>query len=326
MNLKRIVFCILFFVLGFALSPLLWSEEAKKTGEAKSDDKIILAEIGDQKITLQDLNRRISELPMQYRGLFSDPERKVELLNALVQQTVLSKKAKELKIDQIEDVSEKLNDITNQILSQELVKEVIVKKVNISDEEIKKYYDKNSDKYKEPEMVKARHILIKVDPKADDEAKNKAEAKAKEILARAKKGEDFVKLAEEFSDDSGSKGKGGDLGFFNRGRMVKEFEEVAFKLKPGEISDLVKTKFGYHIIKVEGKKQEHQKTLAEVKSSIKDILSREKMKKELDDYTKKLYQESKVTIHSELLKSNEKPEEGNASDVEESVEESAEQE
>ncbi|OGL39937.1 MAG: hypothetical protein A3C43_00345 [Candidatus Schekmanbacteria bacterium RIFCSPHIGHO2_02_FULL_38_11] len=316
---KKIAGCFLILLSFIIILPLIAGAE-----ERKSPDKVILAEVGDKKITLQDLNSKISELPLQYRGFFSDPGKKETFLNSLVQQIVLAKKARELKMDQKPEISEKINDITNQILSQELVKEEILKKNNISDEEIKKYYGNNVDKYREPESVKASHILIKVDEDAGEEARSKSEAKAKEILEKAKKGEDFAALAKEFSEDTATGKRGGDLGFFNKGRMVKEFNDVAFKLKPGEISDIVKTRFGYHIIKVEGKKKEHQKALTEVKSQIKETLSREALRKKLDEYTKKLYEESKVVMHPELLKAAES-EEKDIDEIEETDEESVDE-
>ncbi|OGL42671.1 MAG: hypothetical protein A2W05_00745 [Candidatus Schekmanbacteria bacterium RBG_16_38_10] len=322
MELKKF-FLGIFILILLIVTPL----PSKADDSAKSPDKVILAEVGDKKITLQELNEKIADLPVQYRSYFSDLEKKETFLNSIVQQIVLAKKARELKIDQKPDVSGKINDIANQILSQQLVKEEIVNKINISDEDIKKYYGNNLDKYKEPEKVKASHILIKVAPDANEEAKNKAESKAKEILAKAKKGENFAKLAKEFSEDTGSSTNGGDLGFSQKGRMVKEFEDAAFKLKPGEISDIVKTKFGYHIIKAEEKREEKQKTLSEVKSQIKDALTRETLKNKLDEYTKKLFAESKVVMHPELLKTKEdenkninKEETGKESDSDEGLE------
>ena len=309
MSLKRTFLCVLILAIALAFSLSVRSEEAKKAEEAKDDSKIVLAEIGSQKITMKDFEKKLSDLPEQYKALFSEPERKVDLLNALVQQIVLAKKARELKLDQKPDVIEKTNSVADQVLIQELIKEEILNKSSPSDEEIKKYYERNLSKYKEPEKVKARHILIKVDQNARDEDKKKAEEKAKGILARVKKSEDFAKLAKELSEDTGSKENGGDLGFFARGRMAKDFEEVAFKLKPGEISDLVKTRYGYHIIKTEEKKEEHQKPLDEVKSMIKDSLTRETAQKRLENYTKKLMADFKAVIHPELLNPEETSEE-----------------
>jgi len=140
----------------------------------------------------------------------------------------------------------------------------------VNDEDIEKYYNENKDEFKESEKVKARHILLKVDADASDEDKAKVKEQAEKVLEEAKKpGADFAKLAEKYSEDKGSAKKGGDLGFFERGRMVKPFEEAAFSLKPGEISDLVETTYGYHIIKVEDKKPVSISPFEKVKTQIK---------------------------------------------------------
>ncbi|MBN2528919.1 MAG: peptidylprolyl isomerase [Deltaproteobacteria bacterium] len=119
-------------------------------------------------------------------------------------------------------------------------------------DKIKQYYETNKFKYTNVEKTaRARHILIKVDEDADEAIQNAARAKADALLAEANAGEDFAKLATENSEDPGSATKGGDLGYNPRGVMVPEFDKVMFALKPGEISDVVKTQFGYHIIKLE---------------------------------------------------------------------------
>jgi peptidyl-prolyl cis-trans isomerase D len=149
-------------------------------------------------------------------------------------------------------------------------------KVEISENDIKSYYEANKDsEYKEKEQVRARHILIKVPDDASEEKKKELRAKAEEILKEAKSGADFAELARKYSEDEGSKDKGGDLGFFGKGRMVPEFEKVAFSLNPGEISDIVETQYGFHIIKVEEKKPEKIKPLDEVKDQIKRKLAKE---------------------------------------------------
>jgi len=144
-------------------------------------------------------------------------------------------------------------------------------KVDISQEEIKAYYEENIDDFFVQQQVKARHILSKVPPDADSTKVEEARKRAEEILARAKKGEDFASLAEKYSEGPTAK-KGGDLGYFPRGRMAKQFEDAAFSLKPGELSTVVRTQFGFHIIKVEDVKQERTQSLDEVRKSIESTL------------------------------------------------------
>jgi peptidyl-prolyl cis-trans isomerase D len=148
-------------------------------------------------------------------------------------------------------------------------------KVDISQEEIKIYYETNIDDFLVQKQVKARHILIEVSPDADPGKIEQARKKAEEILAKAKQGEDFASLAEKYSEGPTAK-KGGDLGYFPRGRMVREFEDAAFSLQAGEISSLVRTRFGFHIIKVEDVREERTQGLDEVRTSIESTLRDQK--------------------------------------------------
>jgi len=167
------------------------------------------------------------------------------------------------------------------------------KHIEISDESIENYYNTYKDKeFSEEEQVKASHILLKVESNATEEEKAeeekvKVKKEAEKVLEKAKaEGADFAALAKEFSEDTGSKDKGGDLGFFGRGKMVKEFEDAAFNLKKGEISDLVETSYGYHIIKVEDKKEGYTKPLEIVKSQIKTKLLKKQAINKADDSAK----------------------------------------
>jgi peptidyl-prolyl cis-trans isomerase D len=121
--------------------------------------------------------------------------------------------------------------------------------VKISPAELESYYEQHKQQYSEPAQIKLAYVELKKEPSQEDS--EAARKHAEDILERVKAGDDFTELAEFYSDDTGTKSKGGDLGFFGRGRMVKEFEEIAFSLKPGEVGDLAKTEFGHHIIKVE---------------------------------------------------------------------------
>lgn len=147
--------------------------------------------------------------------------------------------------------------------------------------EVQKYFDQNQDEFTVPPEVSAQHILIKT-KLADKASEDAAQTKIKELAKRAQS-EDFGKLAAETSEDEGSKTKNGDLGFFARGRMVKEFEEAAFNTAVGKISDIVKSPFGYHLIKVNDRKEGGAKTFAEVKTDIaKKILADRQVKEAVD--------------------------------------------
>ncbi len=169
--------------------------------------------------------------------------------------------------------------IKNSLLTKR-VNEKVTGKITITDKEVKDYFDKNSTQFKDPEQVKVSHILVKT----EDEAKSiKSEIDSGAIT--------FEDAAKKYSTDPGTKDKGGDLGFVQKGQMAPEFETAAFGLAIGVISDPVKTQFGYHLIKVFEKKEARQKTFDEVKSSIEQMLKAQKesdkVKKWLDGIKKK---------------------------------------
>lgn len=145
----------------------------------------------------------------------------------------------------------------------------------IEDEAVAAFYEKNASQFATPEMARARHILILSDDKASPEDQAKAKARIEEIAQRIKAGEDFGEVAKETSEDPGSGAQGGELGWFEKGRMVPEFETAAFALKPGEMSEPVKTQFGYHLIQLEEHKDAGQQPLDEVKDQIRQRLAQD---------------------------------------------------
>ncbi|MGA2966234.1 MAG: peptidyl-prolyl cis-trans isomerase [Terriglobales bacterium] len=153
--------------------------------------------------------------------------------------------------------------------------------MTVSDQDLQQYYDQHRDEYRVPEQVKVSHILIKTplpDPgaKEDEKAVADARTKAEGVLKEVKAGGDFAKLAEKYSDDPGSAKSGGELGWIGRGRTVPEFEKAAFSLGKGQTSDLVKSSYGFHIIRVEDKQDAHLKMFAEVKSEIEAKVKQQK--------------------------------------------------
>jgi peptidyl-prolyl cis-trans isomerase C len=179
------------------------------------------------------------------------------------------------------------------IAIEQLVDEEIVRKINVSDKEVKEYYDANLEKFKQPEQVKASHILIKVDPKADESGKAEARKQIEMIQKKVKKGEDFEALAKEYSGCPSST-KGGDLGYFGRGQMVKPFEDAAFALEPGQVSNIVETRFGYHLIKVIEKKPPTTMSFDEVKERIQRYLKQQRIREKVLAYVEELRGKAKV--------------------------------
>ena len=189
--------------------------------------------------------------------------------------------------------AELITQIKRALTVQQFIDKKFVQKVTVSDKETRTYYDSNQAAFKQPEQVKASHILIKVGPQADEPQKVAARKKVEEIQQRVQKGEDFAVLAKEFSEGPSS-AKGGDLGYFRKGQMMKPFEEAAFALKPGEVSDIVETSFGYHLIKLADKKPESTIAYEDIKDKIQAYLKQKKVREQVDQYVKDLRGKSKV--------------------------------
>ncbi|MGB5923601.1 MAG: SurA N-terminal domain-containing protein [Syntrophobacteria bacterium] len=161
------------------------------------------------------------------------------------------------------------------ILYVRFVPQDYLAEVEVTDQEIEEFYQLHQDDYREPKKVHARHILFRISEKAKTAEIQEILDRAKKVLDLARKGDNFAELARKYSDDS-TASKGGDLGYFKSGDMVKPFADSAFSLKKGEISDLVRTRFGVHIIKVEDIKEESVKPLAAVKETVRQSLKEER--------------------------------------------------
>jgi peptidyl-prolyl cis-trans isomerase D len=148
--------------------------------------------------------------------------------------------------------------------------------VKIPPEEVAQYYRLNTERFTQKKRVKARHILIEVNPQEGSDAEEKARQKAVDLRAQIEEGADFGELATQFSKDSATASKGGDLGFFEQGQMVREFEEAAFSLNAGELSPVVRTPLGFHIIKLEAREEEKTEPLEKVQVLIEEEFKSEK--------------------------------------------------
>lgn len=187
-----------------------------------------------------------------------------------------------------------------QTLSEIVVEREVKSKITVTDEQAKKFYEENPARFERPETVRAAHILISTINTATQEPlplekKKEKEKLAKDLKARADKGEDFAKLAKEFSEDPGSKEKGGEY-TFARGEMVPEFETAAFSMKTNQISDVVETRYGFHIIKTLQKIAPEKVEFAKVLPDLKEGLAQQEAQKKLPEYFEKIKKEANVEI------------------------------
>jgi len=174
-----------------------------------------------------------------------------------------------------------------------LEKDVFTKLTTVTEDQKKQEYEANKDKLNVPDDVRASHILIKAGEKATPEEKQKAKEKIDALRARAMSGEDFAKLAKENSED-GSAQNGGDLGYFRKGEMVKPFEDAAFGLEKGQISPVVETQFGYHVIKTTDKRPAHTLTYDEVSKDIEQFLTNKQKREEINKTVESLKKNAKI--------------------------------
>lgn len=228
------------------------------------------------KLGVPDLDKQVAEKITQIKAQFPD--------NAAFENKLKSDSLTQKELEE---------QIRKSIIISNLVDKEITSKITVSEADAKKFYDENIDKFKQGESIRASHILCKVDPEATANEKNKAKEKAEGLLKQIKAGKDFAELAKTNSDDS-NKAQGGDLGFFGKGQMVPTFENAAFALKPGEVSNVVETQFGYHIIKVTEKKGAGVASFNEAKTWILERLKGMKIQKYGGEYVAQLKEKAKI--------------------------------
>ncbi len=193
------------------------------------------------------------------------------------------------------DVSEKeiRAQIQRGLAINQLINTNVRQKITVTEEESKKFYNDNPNLFKQPEQAKASHILIKVAPDAEESKKIQARKKIETVQKKVRQGEDFGLLAKANSEGPSAQ-RGGDLGYFGRGQMVKPFEDSAFALNVGEVSKIVETQFGYHLIKVFDKKPARTIPYKEVQLRLEQHLKTEKEKTEIQGYIENLKKSAKI--------------------------------
>ena len=199
------------------------------------------------------------------------------------------------QLSQVGQTPEQLSETIRKMLQQQRwLESQLTGKTEVTEEEAKKFYEENKTEFTQPETVKASHILFRVNKEDSEEVVNQKLKAAQGAEARAKKGEDFTALAKELSEEPGAKESGGDLGFFPKDRMVPEFAEAAFSEKVGEVSNPVRTQFGWHVIKVTEKKPAGTLPYDEVKSQVMTYLKSKKQEEAAQDVLKSLRDSAKI--------------------------------
>lgn len=247
----------------------------------------VLDQLVGYKLLLQEARARKVAVPETEVDARVDQVRKQFPSEDLFMQTLIDRK---MTVEQIKD------DARKDIAIARLIESAIAEKVGVKPEQVEEFYKNNPDQFKQPERVRASHILISVPEGAAAEARAQAKTKAEQILKDVRAGKDFAALAKQHSQDPGSAVNGGDLGFFPQGQMVGPFNDVAFSLKPGATSDLVETQFGYHIIKVAEKQPERTVSLEEVRPRLEQYLQDLNKESETEAFVKALRARGKVEI------------------------------
>ena len=280
---------LLILILGLGLILVAGCDKFEKPSGA------YIAKVNNSVISEDDFHKEISLIPEWARKNFSGKEGKERFLQELINKELIYQDAINRGLQNDRELAEKIEEFRKMSLLTIVLKQEIEEKAEVTESEIKEFYDGNPENFKTGAEVRARHILVDTEEKAND------------ILNSIIKGEKFIELAKTFSMDKGSAQNGGDLGFFSRGRMIPEFEETAFSLKKGEPSKPVKTTYGYHIIEVTDKREGSQIKFEEAKENIKNKLVKEKQKALFESYIETLKNKTDIKTDEERLSSMKLP-------------------
>lgn len=278
--MKRALFLFLMLLAAFIISGC-----EKKT---KSEGPV-LAKVGKTEIVKDEFLKEIDRIPDWAKSQFSGKEGKEKFLEELIRRELIYQDAKKKRLDNDPEYVAKMKEFEKMSLVALILKKEVEDKAKVDDAEVKDFYNKNADKFTIGTKVRASHILVET------------EDQAKKVYERIRKGESLSSLAGTLSKDKGSAAKGGDLGYFGRGQMVPEFEQAALRLKVGEVSEPVKSRFGYHIIQLTDIQKGEAATFEQTQEAIKRQLLAEKQKALVDTYIEGLRKNVEVSKDEKSL-------------------------
>ena len=293
-----------FFTVALCATALFGCQGGSSAPGSKSESKKegqVLAEVNGGTITTGDFSRELKNLPDYLKAMADTPQGRKEMLDTMVIRELILQQATKDGIDKGPEIEDKLQDLKKRLIVEAFLKKKVESESQVADADLKKFYEQNKDKFKTGPQMKASHILVKT------------EKEAKDILAQIKAGGNFEELAKKNSADS-SAAKGGDLGWFGQGSMVPAFEKAAMGLKEGQVSDVVKSDFGFHIIKLTGKRPAGVRPFEEVKDQIKGAILPSKQQEIFQKIKEDLKKTAKITIKEDVLNAAGKKDEGKPED------------
>ncbi len=290
---KSVIFMASLICIGVLVTLLvMYAPQKPLTEEGK-----VLARVNDQVLTLEELNQQFEKMttPRRTRG-FRQGIRE-GMVEHWIENELLLQEAERRGIHESPDLLEKLEEVKERMITQTLIQQEM-NKTEVSDEEVAEYFERHRNRFSIPEMVRIKHILVKT------------EEEAKEIRERLNTGEEFEKLAREKSTDTRTKNRGGDLGFIDRRRYERTFGgsfiNAAFALEKGELSEPIRSRLGYHLIKLQEKREAREQTLDQVRERIERGALSEKKMKIRQEFIESLRNKAEVEKHLELLPSPER--------------------
>ncbi len=314
---------------GVKQDKIATTDKSLKTNKEQRKDNSMIASVNGNQITQEELQDAVQNMLASYQGQV--PPEQMQQLQPMIQKQALENLINQkLLIQQAEkdgitaedkQVEERINELISRFpnkeaflqqiqaagfteelmrkeMNQNLVIETMINKKtggipDATTEEVEVFYNENPEDFKVPERVQASHILFTTEPTDSDDVKAQKRLKLASLKGEIEKGADFAQVATENSDCP-SKEQGGSLGAVEKGKMVKEFEDVAFSAKIGEVSDIVETQFGYHLIKVTDRQSAGTLELAEVRDKVQEFLTRQKKETVISDFIQGLRQDASI--------------------------------
>lgn len=258
----------------------------------------VVGRVGDFVLREADLERLIIyQSPEALQKLQADPARRAAFVRQLLLTKATAARSRKEGFDKKPEVKEQVGYVIDNYLAEAYLRKVVTANVTVPEEELKKYYAEHEKDFVVPRSARVRHIFFEVPPEAAAEQREKTRAKAEAVLKKLKEGADFAVVARASSEDADSAAKGGDLGVLSPGKTnSEEFENAVFALKAGETSPVVKTPFGYHIIRVDERTEQRTAGFDEAKDYIRTVLKGEFEQKKAQEFLDRLAKEAGLEV------------------------------